>query len=135
MRLAALAMMLWTGLFAQEAATRPPASQQQQQAQGGANDRLDQVLKHVDDLMWRELLSDIAEVDKVAYTSLPPQHVANPKAPGATNPLIIHAYTFIPKNLDRSRPHSMPSIVLVHGGVHANFDTGEAHIIRELVGQ
>ena len=65
MRLAALAMMLWTGLFAQEAATRPPASGQQQQAQGGANDRLDQVLKHVDDLMWRELVGDIAEVDKV----------------------------------------------------------------------
>src|SRR5438552_5538722 len=135
MRFFALAAVLSLRLFAQEGATRPTAAPQPQQPQGQSNDRLDQVLKHVDDLMWHELLGDIAEVDKVAYTSLPPQHVTNPKAPGATNPIIIHAYTFIPKNLDRSRPHSLPSIVLVHGGVHANFDTSEAHIVRELIAQ
>ncbi len=28
---------------------------------------------------------------------------SKPKEPGATNPLILHAYTFIPKNLDRSK--------------------------------
>ena len=135
MRLFALAVVLSTSLFAQEGATRPPAAPPQQPAQGLSGDRLDQVLKHVDDLMWHELLGDIADVDKIAYTSLPPQRAANPKAPGATNPVIIHAYTFIPKNLDRSRPHSQPWIVLVHGGVHANFDTSEAHIVRELIAQ
>jgi dienelactone hydrolase len=69
--------------------------------------------------MWQTKLGDIADVDKVEYTSLPPHHAANPNAPGATNPLIIHAYTFIPKKLDRSR--SQPLIVLIHGGVHAKF--------------
>lgn len=124
-------------LAAQEGGTRAPGTPQPQtaQVQGQSNDRLDQVWKHVDDLMWHELLSDVAEVDKIAYTSLPPQHAANPKAPGATNPVIIHAYTFIPKKLDRSRPHSQPLMVLVHGGVHANFDTSDAHIVRELMEQ
>lgn len=133
MRLTSFAIALALGLSAQTSA--PRTEPQQAAAQGFSNDRLDQVLKHVDDLMWPQLLGDIADVDKIAYTSLPPQHVSNPKAPGATNPLIIHAYTFIPKNLDRSRPHSMPLMVLVHGGVHANFDTGEAHIVRELIEQ
>jgi dipeptidyl aminopeptidase/acylaminoacyl peptidase len=95
--------------------------------------RFDEVLKAVDDLMWQTKLGDIADVDKVEYTSLPPHHAANPNAPGATNPLIIHAYTFIPKKLDRSR--KQPLIVLIHGGVHANFDSSNAHIVRELVEQ
>jgi len=99
----------------------------------GADVRWDEVLKSVDDLMWQMKLSDIAEVDKVEYTSLPPHHVANPNAPGATNPLIIRAYTFIPKKLDRSR--KQPLIVLIHGGVHANFDSSDAHIVREFVEQ
>lgn len=132
----ALLILLGVPLFAQEGASRPAAAPQPAQQQPGlSNDRLDQVLKHVDDLMWHQLLGDVADVDKIAYTSLPPQHVPNPKAPGATNPLIIHAYTFIPKTVDRTRPHSQPSIVLIHGGVHANFDTGEAHVVRELIAQ
>lgn len=92
----------------------------------------DRVLKEVDDLMWHIQLGDIAEVDKVAYTSLPPAHVPNPRLPGAANPLIIHAYTFIPKNL-KSKPQ--PLIVFAHQGIHANSDTRDAHIFRELVQQ
>src|SRR5271154_5785761 len=95
--------------------------------------RWDEVLKAVDDLAWQNKLSDIAAVDKVEYTSLPPLRAPNPNAPGATNPLIIHAYTFIPKKLDRSK--KQPLIVLIHGGVHANFDSSSAHIVREFVEQ
>jgi dipeptidyl aminopeptidase/acylaminoacyl peptidase len=99
-----------------------------------AEQDLDAVLKSVDDLNWRLTLGDIAEVDKVQFTSLPPQHVSNPEAPGARNPLIISAYTFVPKNLDRSRKQSL--IVYAHGGVHANFSSQQsAHIVRELVAQ
>ncbi len=94
---------------------------------------LDQVQKRVDDILWFARLADIAEVDKIEYTSAPPAHIINPKAPGATNPLIIHAYTFIPKNLDRSR--KQPLITFAHQGVHANFDTSDLHVIRELLGQ
>ena len=100
----------------------------------GAEGRWDEVIKAVDNLMWHQRLGDIADVDEVMYTSLPPHRVTNPNAPGATNPLIIHAYTFIPKKLDRAR--KQPLIVLIHGGVHANFDSGgNAHIVRELIEQ
>jgi len=94
---------------------------------------LDRVMKQVDDLMWRMELSDIAVVDQVEYTSVPPAHIPNPKAPGAGNPLIIRAYTFIPRNLDRGKPQ--PLIVFAHQGIHANSDTRDAHIFRELLEQ
>jgi dipeptidyl aminopeptidase/acylaminoacyl peptidase len=110
--------------------TPAPASQS---AAANASSGLDQLLKRVDDVLWFTRLTDIAEVDKIEYTSLPPAHPKNPKAPGATNPLIIHAYTFIPKDLDRSK--KQPLIVFAHQGVHANFDTSDLHVIRELVGQ
>lgn len=95
--------------------------------------RHDQLLKAVDDLLWHLKLGDIAEVDKVRYTSLPPRREPNPTAQGAGNPLVIWAYTFIPRKLDRAKKH--PLIVLVHGGVHSNFSTGSAHIVRELIEQ
>jgi dipeptidyl aminopeptidase/acylaminoacyl peptidase len=119
------------GLFGQEAPRVPGPPAAQPNATQGADSRLDQVLKEVDDLMWVLKLGDIADVDKSEYTSLPPAHAANPKAPGATNPLIIRAYTFIPKNLDKSK--KQPLIVFVHQGVHANEDTRDVHLIRELV--
>lgn len=108
---------------------QPPA----RAATAEVDHRHDQLLKAIDDLMWHLKLGDIAEVDKVRFTSLPPRRVPNPTAQGATNPLIIPAYTFIPRKLDRSRRH--PLIVLVHGGVHANFSTSSAHIVRELIEQ
>ena len=98
--------------------------------QGTGND---EVLKRVDDLMWHVMLDDIAHVDKVEYTSLPPARPGNPRAPGATNPLIIRAYTFIPKNLDRSK--KQPLLVFCHQGIHANEDTRDAHVFRELLEQ
>lgn len=94
----------------------------------------DQVLKAVDDLEWRLKLGDIADVDKITYTSLPSAHRGNATAPGAGNPLVLHAYTFIPKNLDRSK--KQPLLVLAHQGVHGNFSSSElGHILREMVGQ
>ena len=83
--------------------------------------------------MWHVKLGDIAEIDKVEYTSVPPVHIRNPKQPGAGNPLIIRAHTFIPKSLDRTRPQ--PLIVFAHQGIHANSDTRDAHIFRELLQQ
>lgn len=113
-----------------------PASAPPQRAAGMPDPdamRQDQVVKDIDDVMWHLKLGDIAHVDKVRYTSLPPARITNPNAPGAKNPLIISAYTFIPKNLDRSKKH--PLIVFTHGGVHSNFGTSYANIVRELVEQ
>ena len=105
----------------------PPAAQPNE-----SNFATDVLAKKIDDLLWYQKLGDIAEIDKSEYGGLPPAHVKKPKEPGATNPLIIHAYTFIPKNLDRS--HKQPLIVFVHQGVHASLDTSiDAHLVRELI--
>ena len=116
-------------IFGQAPPPAPPAAAANPQVNPN-----DQVLKTLDDLEWRLKLGDIADVDKVAYTSLPPAHSPNPTGPGAGNPLIIHAYTFIPKKLDRSK--KQPLLVLAHQGVHGNVSSQElGHIMRELVQQ
>ena len=87
--------------------------------------------KQIDDLMFYQQLGDVAEIDKVKYTGPPPRVIPNPTGQGAGNPVIVNAYTFIPKK------HSgkIPLIVFVHGGVHGDFNTSNAHIVRELVEQ
>jgi dipeptidyl aminopeptidase/acylaminoacyl peptidase len=89
--------------------------------------------KDIDDLMWFRRLEDIAEIDKVRYTGPPPRVIPNTTAQGAGNPVIVTAYTFIPKKVAASA--KLPLIVFVHGGVHGDFETGAAHIVRELVEQ
>src|SRR5262249_30049592 len=74
-------------LFAQTAAPGQPPAQPPAQAPAAQqpNAGNDEVLKRVDDLMWHLSLGDIAAIDKIEYTSLPPARIPNPKAPGATN--------------------------------------------------
>jgi dipeptidyl aminopeptidase/acylaminoacyl peptidase len=98
-----------------------------------ADHRGDQLARSADRAVFQMRLDDIAEVDEVDYTSSPPARIANPTGQGAKNPLIIHAYTFIPKRLDRSR--KQPLIVYVHGGVHSRVSTSMIHIFRELLEQ
>ncbi len=141
MRLILLALTLSAAAFAQARggaaastdAPPPAAAPAGAAAAAQANNGQDELMKHVDDLMWHMLLGDIAEIDKVEYTSLPPTRIPNPRAPGAGNPLIIRAYTFIPKNLDQSK--KQPLIVFCHQGIHANEDTRDAHVFRELIEQ
>jgi dipeptidyl aminopeptidase/acylaminoacyl peptidase len=137
MRLVPVFLAVAVAAFAQQPpapATVPPASPTPAAAATpGPGVELDTVMKAVDDMMWQMKMGDIADVDKVEYTSLPPVRIANPKAPGATNPLIIRANTFIPRNLDKAR--KQPLIVFVHQGIHANSDTRDAHVFRELVQQ
>jgi dipeptidyl aminopeptidase/acylaminoacyl peptidase len=95
--------------------------------------RLDQLEKAVDDLLWYQKVGDVAWVDKVFHVGPPPANVKNPTAMGAKNPVKFWSYIFIPKGLDRSRKH--PLLVLPHGGSHANFTTYHTHIIRELMAQ
>lgn len=95
--------------------------------------RLDAVSRQVDDLMFFMRLSDIAQIDVVRLTGPPPRHQPNPTAQGAGNPFRFYSYVFIPKDLDRSGRH--PLLVLPHGGVHSNFTTYYANILRELLVQ
>ncbi len=95
---------------------------------------LEQTLaKDIDDLMWFRLLEDVAHIDKVRYTGPPPRIISNPTGQGAGNPVIITAYTFIPKRY--ATAGKLPLLVLVHGGVHGTFETSAAHIVRELIEQ
>ncbi len=102
--------------------------QQQQQNRRHTYDRL---MKAIDDVMWHVKMDDLAEVGKVRFTGPPPRYQPNPTAQGAGNPLIVRAYTFIPKK----RNGKIPLVVLVHGGVHGNFGSGGANIVRELLEQ
>lgn len=94
---------------------------------------LDEVQSQVDNLMFYQRLGDMAEVDLVRFTGPPVHHQPNLTAQGAGNPLIVQAYTFVPRNLDRTVPQ--PLIVFVHGGIHANFNSGATNVLRELLVQ
>jgi len=98
--------------------------------QQGAQHTYDVLEKKIDDLLWYFKVGDVADIDKVRFTSKPIR-MANPTGQGAGNPLIVYAYTFVPKKL----AGKAPLIVFVHGGVHADFDTSNAHIVRELIEQ
>ena len=130
---------LMSSAFAQQAQQRQPAatSDPVQERLRALEDSLrflgDRLAKDVDDLMWFRQLDAVAEIDKVRYTGPPPRVIPNPTGQGAGNPVIITAYTFIPKKRDPLA--KLPLIVLVHGGVHGNFGTGEAHIVQELIAQ
>lgn len=104
-----------------------------QQTNSGLDHRLDQLSKQQDDLMWQQKVGDIAFVDKLYICGPAKWKEKNPDAMGAGNPLKFWTYVFIPLNVDVNKKY--PLIVLPHGGVHADFTTYYAHIIRELVSQ
>lgn len=97
------------------------------------NHRLDRLEKISDDILWYNKVGDIAYIDKVYIYGPPKWKEENPNAQGAGNPVKFWSYTFIPKDIDPSKKY--PLIVLPHGGVHGDFTTYYAHIIRELVSQ
>ena len=122
----ALALSITIGALGQQSPqTRPAEDQHDHQA--------DSIRKTIDDALWYDKLGAVAEIEKVTYTSLPPRREPNSTAQGAGNPMIIAAYTFVPRSLDKSRKH--PLVILVHGGVHANFSSSSSHIVKELLDQ
>lgn len=130
-----LTFVLALGLtgWAQAPPTTPnPARAAQQQAQGERAE-FQALQKTADDVLWRLELGDVATVDKVWIPSTAPIRMSNPTGQGAGNPLLFHAYTFVPKQLKAGE--KAPLLVYVHEGVHGNMDTSQAHIVRELVAQ
>ncbi|HNX43429.1 MAG TPA: prolyl oligopeptidase family serine peptidase [Bacteroidales bacterium] len=91
--------------------------------------------KAVDDIYWYNRVGDVAFIDKVYITGppVPEKQVKNPTAMGARNPVKFYSYIFIPKDIKADKKY--PLLVLPHGGVHADFTTYHAHIIRELMAQ
>lgn len=97
------------------------------------DDAQQQLSRKIDEQMLFQSLDDVAKCDKVRYTGPPPRVVKNPTAPGARNPVVIPAYTFLPKkHLDGRK---LPLIVFAHGGVHSNVGSNYANIFRELLNQ
>lgn len=95
--------------------------------------RLDVLEKGVDDILWYHKVGDIANVDKILQFGPPPAKAPNPTAMGAKNPVKFYSYVFIPRSIDYRK--KSPLLVFPHGGVHGNFSTYNAHIIRELISQ
>ncbi len=104
-----------------------------QQYNSGLDHRLDQLSKQLDDLTWQQKVGDIAFIDKLYICGPAKWKEKNPDAMGAGNPLKFWTYLFVPLNIDINKKY--PLIVLPHGGVHADFTTYYAHIIRELISQ
>jgi dipeptidyl aminopeptidase/acylaminoacyl peptidase len=123
-------------VFSQQRPSTPPADPVQERLRaleetlGFLEQRLS---KRIDDLMWLRELEDVAQVDKVRYTGPPPRVNPNPTGQGAGNPVIITAYTFMPKKYAASG--KLPLLVYVHGGVHGDFESTAVHMIREMVEQ
>jgi dipeptidyl aminopeptidase/acylaminoacyl peptidase len=89
--------------------------------------------RKIDEQMLFQALADLAVVDRVRYTGPPPRVAKNPTAPGAKNPVVIPAYTFLPKKYLTGT--KIPLIVYAHGGVHGNVGTNYVNIFRELLRQ
>jgi dipeptidyl aminopeptidase/acylaminoacyl peptidase len=99
----------------------------------GLDHKINVLEKLIDDLLWYNKVGDIAHVDKLYIYGPPKWKEKNPTAKDAGNPVKFWTYVFIPQNIDISKKY--PLIVLPHGGVHADFTTYYAHIVRELVSQ
>ncbi len=95
--------------------------------------RAESLAKKIDEQMLFHRMEDVAEVDKVRYTGPPPRVIKNPTGQGAGNPVIITAYTFMPKKY--LKEEKLPLLVFPHGGVHGNFGTSNVKILRELMQQ
>jgi dipeptidyl aminopeptidase/acylaminoacyl peptidase len=89
--------------------------------------------RKIDEQMLIQTLADVAQVDKVRYTGPPPRVAKNPTAPGAKNPVVIPAYTFLPKKYLSGQ--KLPLMIFAHGGVHGNVGSNYANVFRELLQQ
>lgn len=89
--------------------------------------------RKLDEQMLFHRLADLAEVDKVRYTGPPPRVIKNPTGQGAGNPVVLTAYTFLPKKYPAGT--KLPLIILVHGGVHGHFNSSYVNVLRELMQQ
>src|SRR5206468_7062332 len=115
-------------------AETPPNADDERANLGQALGFTEQLLaRKIDEQMLVQALSEIAEVDRVRYTGPPPRVAKNPTAPGAKNPVVIPAYTFLPRKYAAGR--KLPLLLFAHGGVHGNVGGNYVNVLRELLRQ
>jgi len=90
--------------------------------------------RQVNELLWFQLLGDVAVVDKIRFTGPPPRTADNPSPQPGSNEVVVSALTFLPRKPPARR--KLPLVVLAHGEIHGNVASDEeAHVVRELVQQ
>jgi dipeptidyl aminopeptidase/acylaminoacyl peptidase len=115
-------------------AETPPNADDERANLGQALSFTEQLLaRKIDEQLLVQALSEVAQVDRVRYTGPPPRVAKNPTAPGAKNPVVVPAYTFLPKKY-LAGP-KIPLIVFAHGGVHGNVGINYVNVLRELLQQ
>jgi dipeptidyl aminopeptidase/acylaminoacyl peptidase len=131
----ALALALPNAVCAQPRKVDPPTSVDDERASLGRSLSFTEQLlaRKIDEQMLFQALSEIAHVEKIRYTGPPPRVVKNPTAPGAKNPVVIPAYTFMPKKYQAGQ--KLPLMVFAHGGVHGNVGSNYINVLRELLQQ
>lgn len=110
-----------------------PAVAAVEQAADSAGHQLDVLAKLVDDVLWYQRVGEVAVVEKARIYGPPRWKEDNPTGIGAGNHLKFYTYLFTPKGFDGAG--RLPLLVLPHGGVHGDFTTYYAHIVRELLAQ
>lgn len=137
MRVLAIATLLAVAASARAAGDEPKTVEQRleqlEEQHENLGHRLDEIAKAIDDVLWQQRVGDVAVVDKWRIVGPPPAKPGAPKAPGASNPVKFWMYSFVPT--DRKAGERLPMLVLPHGGIHADFTSAYAHIIREIVSQ
>lgn len=98
----------------------------------GDQHTFDVIERKVDDVLWYQRVGDVADVGQVTILGPPPANDTR-RLEKEGNLVKVPAYTFTPKDLDPTERY--PVLVFAHGGVHANFDTMYANMVREMVGQ
>ena len=86
-------------------------------------------VKKIDDVLWYFKLGDVAKIDKYRIASSKPRREKNSTDQNAGNAVILPLYVFTPKNATGK----MPLLVMVHGGVHGDFESNYAYIVREML--
>src|SRR5437868_1131617 len=132
--LAILLMAGQSGWSQTRPAEPPPYADDERGGLGRSLNFTEQLLaRKIDEQMLFQALSEIAQVEKVRYTGPPPRVIKNPTAPGAKNPVVIPAYTFLPKKYRSGQ--KLPLIVFAHGGAHGNVGANYVNVLRELLRQ
>lgn len=113
-------------------AATDPLAQIERSLESAGHDR-DALAKQIDDLMWFQRVGDVAVVDKIRIYGPPRWKEPEPTGIGAGTHLKFYAYVFTPRGFDGIA--RLPLLILPHGGVHGDFTTYYAHIVRELMAQ